>query len=390
MLDVMVGLVLSWGIAVAVIATLLDALIGGRRIARLVTVAPLATGPSVSLIVAGRNEARGIEPAVRSLLALDYEPLELVVVNDRSTDETPAILERLRRQHPRLIVVTVDTLPPGWLGKNHALAVGAARASGDLLLFTDADVVFEPSMVGRAVRVMQERQLDHLTALPGVHSRGVALTTLVATFGVLFSVYSRPWQASNPRSRRHIGVGAFNMLRATAYRRVGTHAAIALRPDDDMRLARIVKDAGLRADVVHARGLLTVEWYTSVREMIDGLMKNAFAGINYSPRMLVLSTLALLAFNVWPWVAVLVTDGVLRAPAVLTVAALSLLMLVHVRTIQASPLLVPLYPLGVLGFVYIMWRSAWLALTRGVITWRDTSYPLAELKRAAPAPPLVP
>jgi len=388
MLVTMIGLLIGWGIALGVLMTLLDVLIGGRRIARLDTVVPRSSGPSVSIVVAARNEAQGIEDGVRSLLALDYTPLEVVVVNDRSTDDTGAVLERIRREHPRLSVVTVDTLPTGWLGKNHALALGASRATGELLLFTDADVVFAPSVVGRAVRVFEDRRLDHLTALPGVQTRGIALTTLVATFGVLFSIYSRPWQASNPRSKRHIGVGAFNLLRATAYRQVGTHAAIALRPDDDMRLARIVKAAGLRADVVHARGLLSVEWYSSVGQMIDGLMKNAFAGINYSGRLLVLSTLTLLAFNVWPWVALVVTQGAVRIAAGITVAALCLLMLLHVRTIQASPLIVPLYPLGVLGFVYIMWRSAWLALSRGVITWRDTAYPLADLRRAAPARPL--
>jgi glycosyltransferase involved in cell wall biosynthesis len=389
MLATMVSLVIGWGIALGVLMTLLDVLIGGRRITRLATVAPLGTGPSVSIVVAARNEADGIEQGVRSLLALDYSPLEVVVVNDRSTDGTGTVLERVRREHPRLTVVTVDALPAGWLGKNHALALGAARATGEVLLFTDADVVFAPSVVGRAVRVLEERRLDHLTALPGVESRGIALTTLVATFGVLFSVYSRPWEASNPRSKRHIGVGAFNLLRASAYHRVGTHAAIALRPDDDMRLARIVKAAGLRADVVHARGLLSVEWYTSVGQMIDGLMKNAFAGINYSVRLLVLSTLALLIFNVWPWMALLVTEGAVRVAAGVTVGALCLIMLLHTQTIQASPLIVPLYPLGVLGFVYIMWRSAWLALSRGVITWRDTAYPLADLKRAAPARPLL-
>ncbi|MEQ1757393.1 MAG: glycosyltransferase family A protein, partial [Vicinamibacterales bacterium] len=377
-------LFVAWVIMIAVMLATADILIGGRRIRDLSAASPLPGGPFVSVIVAARNEERGIEAGVRSLLALTYASLEVIVVNDRSTDRTGAILQRVHNEDPRLIVVEVSSLPPGWLGKNHALALGATRARGDLLLFTDADVIFEPSVIGRAVQVMEDRQLDHLTALPAVSLSGVALTTLVMTFGVLFALYARPWKASDPRSRRHIGVGAFNLVRATAYQRIGTHAAIALRPDDDMRLARALKTAGCAADVVRAERFLTVEWYTSVREMVNGLMKNAFAGIDYSVLALCASTMALVAFNVWPWVALATTTGTIRLLSAVTVLSLSLVVFAHTRASRVSPAYVLLYPLGVLGFIYIMWRSAALALSRGATTWRDTSYPLDDLKRASP------
>jgi len=393
-------LLLSLVISVAVTLTLMDAVIGARRIRNLRDVSPLgrsplhtmttpgpdgAGTPFVSVIVAARNEERGIEDGVRSLLKLDYPTFEVIVVDDRSSDGTSAILGRVQRDDPRLVVVRVEALPPGWLGKNHALALGASRAHGELLLFTDADVVFEPSTLGRAVRFIDDERLDHLTALPRIVLKGVALTALVVSFSVLFSLYTRPWKARDPRSRRHIGVGAFNLIRASAYRRLGTHAAIALRPDDDLQLGRAVKKAGLIQDVAHASSLLSVEWYATVGEMVNGLMKNAFAGINYSVTALVASTVALLAFNVWPWAALVLTDGPARALSVVAVAALSLLVLAHTHASRVSPLYVLLYPLGVLGFIYIMWRSAALALSRGAIAWRDTSYPLTALRRAAPA-----
>ncbi len=381
-------LVLSWVVAIAVALTLVDVLVGAPRIRNLRQVPPLDTGPMVSIVVAARNEERGIEAGIRSLLRLAYPSLELIVVNDRSTDGTAAVLERVRRDDPRLVVITVAQLPPGWLGKHHALAVGAARARGELLLFTDADIVFEPSTIGRAVRVIEEDRLDHLTALPNVVLTGVPLTALVLSFGVLFAIYTRPWKARDPRSRHHIGVGAFNLIRASAYDRIGTHAAIALRPDDDLQLARAVKQAGLIQDVVHARDFISVEWYASVGEMVNGLMKNAFAGINYSVIALVASTLALFAFNVWPWIALVTTAGPTRMLAAASVATLSVLVFAHTRTNRVSPFYVLLYPLGVLGFIYILWRSATLALTRGAISWRDTSYSLALLKQARPAPRL--
>lgn len=381
----MVLLLLAWATAIGVTLVLIDAIVGGRRIRDLRQVLAREHGPSVSVIVAARNEERGIEDGVRSLLALAYAPLEVIVINDRSTDATRTILERVRTDDPRLVVLTVDVLPPGWLGKNHALAFGASQATGDILLFTDADVVFERSMLGRAVRFMEDEQLDHLTAIPDVRLKGIALTALVTTFGVLFAIYTRPWKARDPRSPHHIGVGAFNLIRTSAYERLGTHAAIALRPDDDLRLGRAVKECGLVQDVVHARSFIAVEWYASVGEMVNGLMKNAFAGIHYSVPALLASTGALLLFNVAPWIALVTTTGIVRTLALVSVAALSVLVVAHTRSSRTSPLYLLLYPVGVLGFIYIMWRSAVLALSTGTIAWRETSYPLADLRRAAPA-----
>ena len=149
-----------------------------------------------------------------------------------------------------------------------------------------------------------------------------------------------------------------------------------------------MKEAGLTQDVVHAQDFIAVEWYASVREMVNGLMKNAFAGINYSVPALVASTVALFVFNVWPWIALVATGGTVRVLSAVAVAALSVLVLAHTHTNRVSPLYVLLYPFGILGFIYIMWRSAALALSRGAIAWRDTSYPLDEMRRATPAPRL--
>jgi hypothetical protein len=211
---------------------------------------------------------------------------------------------------------------------------------------------------------------------------------LVVTFGVLFALYARPWKARDPRSRSHIGVGAFNMVRTSVYQQIGTHAAIALRPDDDIRLAKAIKQHGFAADIVRAQDMLSLEWYASAREMVRGLMKNAFAGIHYSVLLLLLSTAALLVFNVWPWIAVVITKGTERILSLVAVAGLAAMVIAHTTVIGKSPGYALLYPFGILGFIYILWRSAALALTRGAIAWRGTSYSLKSLRRAAPARPL--
>jgi cellulose synthase/poly-beta-1,6-N-acetylglucosamine synthase-like glycosyltransferase len=363
-----------------VFAAFVDFATGYRRLRFLQDIPPAPhDGLSISIVAAARNEARGIEDAVRSLLALDYPALQVTIVNDRSTDATAAILLKLASEDPRLEVVTVSELPAGWLGKNHALWVGAARSSGDLLLFTDADILFEPTTLRRAAGFFSTGT-DHLTAIPDTRVPGVALNAMVAAFSVFFSMYSRPWKASDPKSRSHIGVGAFNLIRASTYRAIGTHQAIAMRPDDDLKLGKLVKKHGFRQDVVVGRHFIIVEWYASLREMVDGLMKNAFAGVDYRLAAVVGSTAALILLNVWPFIALLATGGLTRALNAVTVLLIVAIFGITARYSGTSIVYVLAYPVAALLFAYIIWRSAIIALVSGSITWRGTAYPLAAMR----------
>jgi glycosyltransferase involved in cell wall biosynthesis len=361
-------------------AAYVDFRTGHRRLRFLNDVMPAPAGPPLSIVAAARNEAHGIETAITSLLGLDYPRLEIIIVDDRSTDETGAILERLARRHPRLKTARISELPEGWLGKNHALYLGAAEASGELLLFTDADVVFEPSTLRRAVALMEEEELDHLSAIPDVKVPGLALNAFVAAFGVFFSLYARPWKARDPRSRHHVGIGAFNLIRATAYRAIGTHRAIAMRPDDDLKLGKLVKKHGLRQDVAYGRGLISVEWYASLGEMVDGLMKNAFAGVNYSLWAAAAAGAGLLVMHVWPFLALFITYGVTRVLNGVSVMLIVLLFRISARYIGSRPGYVLAFPAAALLFAYVIWRSAFLAVVRGSVTWRGTAYPLAQMR----------
>jgi glycosyltransferase involved in cell wall biosynthesis len=361
-------------------AAFVDFATGHRRLRSLKDMAPAQTCPPLSVITAARNEARRIEVALTSLLRLDYPALEIIVVNDRSTDETGAILERLACQHTRLTIKHISELPEGWLGKNHALYVGAAEASGTLLLFTDADVVFEPTTLRRAAALMELDALDHLAAIPDVEVPGIALNAFVAAFGVFFSLYARPWKAPDARSPFHIGIGAFNLIRADVYRAIGTHRAIAMRPDDDMKLGKIVKKAGFRQEAAYGRDFITVEWYASLGELVDGLMKNAFAGVNYSLLAVAGSTAALFLTDVWPFLALVATHGVTRALNGASVAFIVLIFWTSAHYGGARLRYVVAFPAAALLFAYIMWRSALLAIIRGSVTWRGTAYPLAQMR----------
>jgi hypothetical protein len=227
---------------------------------------------------------------------------------------------------------------------------------------------------------MEREGLDHLAAIPDVRVPGLALSAFVTAFGVLFLLYARPWKARDPKSPYHVGVGAFNLIRSTVYRAIGTHRAIAMRPDDDMKLGKLVKKRGFRQDVVHGKDFIIVEWYSSLGEMIDGLMKNAFAGVDYSLVTLAGSTVALLLMNIWPFVALLITHGVTRALNGASMMLIGLLFWTSTGYAFGRLGYVLAFPAAVLLFIYIMWRSALVAVIRGTVTWRGTAYPLAQMR----------
>jgi cellulose synthase/poly-beta-1,6-N-acetylglucosamine synthase-like glycosyltransferase len=336
--------------------------------------------PRVSIVIPARNEERNLEEALRSVLALDYDNLEIEVVEDRSTDRTGEILERMAAAEPRLRVVRVRELPPGWLGKNHALWLGAGNATGEFLLFTDADVVMAPSILRRAVGAMVADGLDHLTASPEIDRPSALFEMFIGAFALFFALFTRPWKVKDPKSPHHVGIGAFNLVRASAYRAVGGHRTIAMRPDDDLKLGKILKTGGFRQEFAFGQGMLRVEWYASVRELIQGLMKNAFSGVDYRVSVVVRATLIQLALLVWPFLAIFVTHGATRWLNLASVLVLVALCWINAPLAGVRRWHGIGFPVATLLFLYIVWRATVLTLWNDGIDWRGTHYPLAELK----------
>lgn len=335
--------------------------------------------PRVSVIAPALNEARNIEQAVRSLCAQEYPDYEVIVVDDRSTDATPAILARLAAELPRLRVTTVRELPPGWLGKNHACWQGARAATGEILVFTDADVVFAPSALERAVAHLERNALDHLTVAPETVMPGL-VNQFTLYFGLLFTLYLRPWAARNPRSRAHVGIGAFNMVRAGAYRAIGGHEPIRLRPDDDLKLGKLLKMRGYAQDFLAGRGMISVEWYASWREVRDGLMKNLYAGAEYRTWLVVLGVAAHVLVLAMPPFALLWTSGVAWWLYCGCMAAYALAGAIASRGFGTAWWAGILLPGLALFGAYLMARATWLTLRNDGIDWRGTHYALADLR----------
>ena len=370
------------GLLLVLVAGGLDVVLGLRQIS-LLTDAPPWDGPppGVTLVTAARDEERGIEAAARSLLAQRYAALRFVMVDDRSADRTGAILDRLAAEDPRLTVIHVRELPPGWLGKNHALQRGAEAARGEWLLFADADVVMHPDTVARAVGFAERRGVDHLALLPDMAAGGFLMKAFITHFIIWLLAYLRPWKARDPKSRHAVGIGAFNLVRTRAYVAADGHESIRLRPDDDLKLGKVLKRTGARQDIVSGRDLVSVEWYRSVGEAIDGLMKNTFAVVEYRAVLAVLGALGYIALGVAPLAALVAGSGTLQLLGGAAVGVQLLLELVAAREAKAPPTVALIYPLMSLLLAWIVLRAVTVNLRAGGIVWRGTFYPLAELRR---------
>jgi len=354
---------------------------GTRALLRLppADAAPLA---SVTAIVPCRDEAAAVERAMRSLLAQDLPELQVVAVDDRSSDGTAAILERIAAADPRLEVVRVETLPDGWLGKNHACHVGARRARGDWLLFTDADVVFAPDALRRAVAAARARGLGHLALLPRLVAPGVLERAFVTAFSALLAPFVRIADLRRPGTRAYFGVGAFNLVRRDAYERAGGHRRLPLEVVDDIKLGLLLRRHGVAQGLADSDGLVSVRWQNGFAASVLGLVKNAFAALEYRPALAIAAALGAAFAGAAPVAVLLLGPGTLAR--ILAAAALALAALHHAATVRrftggsgAEGLLMPLCAVLLAAVVLGSAAAAW---ARGGVVWRGTHYPLARIR----------
>lgn len=377
--------VLFWLAAVTLAAWVIgggEVALGSRRIGYLRDLPPTAgIAPSATIVVAARNEEAKVREGVESLLRLEDVRTEVIVADDRSDDRTAEILDEVAARDPSLRVIHITELPDGWLGKTHAMHVAAAAAGSDWLLFTDADVVMAPRAVSKAVRYATREEVDHLAVAPELQIPSLGGDLFAGLFVLIFARFATPWRVRDPASRAHIGVGAFNLIRREVYVAVGGHEPVRMRPDDDLKLGKLIKQAGFRQDVLYGTGEVKVEWYSSLSEAVTGLEKNAFAGAGYSVTRVVAACAALLLFGLWPWIAVVTAEGPVRLLNLASVLVMAGLYVSSTRSSGARPWLAIAMPLAICIFCFTVARSAALAVVRGAIRWRGTSYPLEELRR---------
>jgi len=355
---------------------------GMRHMTRIKNVSPVGPEhvPQVSVIIPACDEADTIETALRSVLTLDYANMEVIVVNDRSRDNTGAILAVLKKKYPYLQVHEISELPKGWLGKNHALHYGAQRAHGEYLLFTDADVIFKSSSLARAMCHMLKNRVDHLCMSFENIAPGGLLNALFLDAGSGLMLLLKPWKVKAPKSKRYVGVGAFNLVKASVYRAIDGHRSIAMHPIDDIMLGKVIKQHGFSQDILIGDSFLQVKWYPTVRGWINGLMKNSFALYDFRVAKVLLAVFLITLLGILPFWACLCTNGITRS----LFGAAVIIRLVSFAKGFADIGRTPFYSLWSLVSPYVIIYTAVKAtittLRNKGITWRGTYYPLDELK----------
>jgi glycosyltransferase involved in cell wall biosynthesis len=340
--------------------------------------------PRVSIIVPARNEEEHIGPALTTLLNLDYDNYEVIAVNDRSTDRTGEVMDQIAstpESRGRLKVIRVVELPKGWLGKVHAMWSAANHATGDWLLFTDADVLFRRDVLIRALAYAESEAADHLVLFPRMIMKSVGERMMIAFFQTLFVFGHRPWKVADPKTKDHMGVGAFNLIRRRVYDAVGSYQALRFEVLDDMKLGKIVKNAGYAQRNVYGADLISLRWVKGAMGMVNNLTKNFFAIMSFQWWRALLSAFALAFLNLMPFLGIWFAHGWERLPYAVALASIFAIYVGMSWESDVPAYYFVLHPIGASLFVYIMLRSMLLTLTRGGVVWRGTLYSLEELRR---------
>jgi len=338
---------------------------------------PPRAWPRLSIIVPARNEAPRIEAALSSKLRCGYENLEVVVVDDRSTDDTGAIAARLARADPRLVVMRVDTVPPGWLGKLHAMAIGAARATGDWLLFSDADVHVAPDALARIVAHAEAHDVDFVSVLPRMDPTSVLLDAFAATIARAFALGGRTWRANDDRSSVGVGVGAFNLVRRRALENSPGLGYLRMEIADDVALGAMLKASGARCRLFAARADVHLAFAATCSELLQTGEKLGFV-LGFSLIKAALATGLWLAVDLAVPIAAIACGGPIAALGALALAfvtAAHVILARHFDTPGAH-----LWPLGSILGAALLARAGVLAWRRGAIIWRGTRYDKAVVR----------
>jgi glycosyltransferase involved in cell wall biosynthesis len=333
--------------------------------------------PRCSVVVAARDEATRIEQTIRLLLSQRGVELEIIVVDDRSTDGTTAVLRRMAQEEARLQVKRVETLPEGWLGKCHACHVGASAATGEWILFTDADCWLRPDVLARALHAAEHARTDHLTMTSGLAAGSAGLKA----GHLLFLISLANWFSgvNRDRPRSFMGIGAFNLVRAAAYRQCGGYEALRLTVVDDMKLGLLLRRAGKRTRAFVGGNDVECHWGTTAWGTIKIMEKNYFAALDYRLGLVLAGSLFAMG------ISLVLGFGLLSGTLLGLAAALSPLSLVLPASLLArrvgwscphawlTPLMLPLLFASLLN-------STRVTLRQGGIRWRDTFYPLEVLR----------
>jgi len=338
--------------------------------------------PRISVVVPARNEEDTVEQAVRSRLGSDYPNLEILLVNDRSSDRTGDIIEKIAAEDSRVRALHINRLPSGWLGKVYAMHHGAAQSTGEWLLFSDADVYVRPGTLKRVITYAQKRHLDHIPVLPDLYKANLLVDVCLSIFIRTICAMGRVWEIEDPKTESQVGAGAFNLVRKNAFERAGGFNTMKMSVADDVALGRVLKRSGARGSLLNGRQYVGVHFYHSVRDMAIGSERAIFTLIGgFSLMRLILLTIAMLGLELSPFISVLP----LGVPFLQYIGLVTFLTAAGVSIIMDKWTNRPVYtilflPVGIMIMAWCMLRAGILGRARNGIVWRGTFYPTQMLR----------
>ena len=345
---------------------------------------PQAESPWLAVIVPAKNEAADIEATLHDLLALEGVRAEIFAVDDRSTDETGAIMDRIAEeaavQGKKLTVLHITELPNGWMGKTHAMAVAARQTTAPWLLFTDGDIRFAKDTLLRAMNFAQSEQADHIVIFPTLILKGFGERAMIAFFQGVSALFSRFWRIPIEGTRESLGVGAFNLIRSDVYRKLGGFETLRMEVLEDLRLGFEVKRQGYRQRVAFGRDLVRVRWVVGAFGMVRNITKNMFAVFRFRIPVTLGACAGMAVFCLSPFAA-LIGNWWMRGATAVVMAMLFLLYRYYRQFTGISVWYALTFPFASLLVLYAVVRSMVLTLAQGGVRWRGTLYPLAELRK---------
>ena len=332
--------------------------------------------PLVSIVVPARNEERSIREAVASFCTQDYPLFEVLVVDDRSTDATPQILAELRRRFANLKVIDGREPPAGWLGKPNALEIGRKEAKGQWLLFVDADVVYAPALLSRAVAQVVREKADMLFLAPNFTTKGVMEAVLMSTIYLVGAAAFPAYLATHSKSKLFAaGGGVFNLVRRDALTVCGAFESIKDAVVDDVALGYKVKAAGCRLAGAMAGSLIRIRMYHSASETVEGFTKNIYPLARQLPWLLPIPFVSGLVLTLLPYYSFFggLLAGVISVPAATSLIFMHMVFGCISLFFQQPWYIAFLNPLREVGWWWIMLRSMFVYHRRGIV-WRGRSY----------------
>jgi len=345
---------------------------------------PTGYGPDVTVIVPACNEEASIQATLRSLLASTGVRLQIIAVNDRSTDRTGKRMDEIAAEAKttphHLEIIHNQELPLGWLGKTHALSLGSNRATAPWLLFTDGDVKFHPRAIALSLGYAQASHADHIVVGLTLEFKRIAEAAVFAAFQALACWNVRLWKVADPKSRDFFGAGGFNFVRRAVFDQIGGFSDLQMEVVEDLRLGWKIKRDGFAQRFVLGPGLVRIHWIQGAFGIVNLMEKNGFAGVRYRVGVSVFACLAFSLHIALP-LAAITMGGWPAAAGLAFYVAVALTYAANRPISQVSPWVALLFApaTGLVSFAIA--RSTFLALLRNGVVWRGTLYPLDELRR---------